>query len=253
MLHVRVHDGGDDGRPPIVLVHGSMDRGASFARVVPFLAGRRVIRYDRRGYGKSVDAGEPVGVEGHADDLAAVLDEHAGRAAVVVGHSLGAAVVLTTACQRPDAVVAVGAYELPMPWDPSWSHTSAGRHTIADAETHGPGEAAETFLRRMVGDDRWEALSPAQQDERRAEGPALVAELRSLHEREGAPFDLDRLQCPLRTAHGTSSKPHHVRAARQLARLVGDIPTVFEGAGHGAHRSHPERFAAWALSCDRGR
>ena len=250
MLHVRVHDGDDDGRPAIVLVHGSMDRGASFARVVPFLAGRRVIRYDRRGYGRSVDAGEPVGVEGHARDLAAVIDEHAGGAAVVVGHSLGAAVVLAAACERPDAVAGIGAYEMPMPWDPSWTHTSAGRHTIAEAQARGPGAAAEVFLRRMVGDDRWEALSPAQRDERRAEGAALVAELRSLHEREGAPFDLDRLRCPLRPAHGTSSKPHHVAAARALARMVGDTPTVFEGAGHGAHRSHPERFAEWAATCE---
>ena len=249
MLHVRVHDG-DDRRPPIVLVHGSMDRGSSFARLVPHLGGRRVVRYDRRGYGRSVAAGDPVGVEGHADDLLAVIDEHAGGAAVVVGHSLGAAVVLVAACRRPEAVHAAGAYEMPMPWDPSWTHGSAGRHTIAEGETRGAGAAAEAFLRRMVGDERWEALSPEQQEERRAEGPALLAELRSLHEREGAPFDVDRIRCPVRTAHGTASKPHHLRAAEVLAALVGDTPSVIDGAPHGAHRSHPEAFARWVLSCD---
>jgi pimeloyl-ACP methyl ester carboxylesterase len=249
MLHVRVHDG-DDDRLPIVLVHGSMDRGSSFAKLVPHLGGRRVVRYDRRGYGRSVDAGPPAGVDGHADDLLEVIDEHADGAAIVVGHSLGAAIVLAAAAARPEAVVAVGAYEMPMPWDPSWTHTSAGRHTIAEAETRGPGAAAEAFLRRMVGDDRWEALSPAQQDERRAEGPALVAELRSMHERSGPPYDLDRIRCAIRTAHGTDSKPHHVAAAQALARIVGDVPTVFDGAQHGAHRSHPEQFAAWVLTCE---
>src|SRR5919112_549988 len=44
--------------PLVVLVHGSLDRCAAFARVVAAeaLAGLHTIRYDRRGYGRSIDA-----------------------------------------------------------------------------------------------------------------------------------------------------------------------------------------------------
>jgi pimeloyl-ACP methyl ester carboxylesterase len=248
-LHVRVHDGGSDG-PPVVLVHGSMDRGAAFARVVPLLGSRQVVRYDRRGYGRSIDPDvDPPGVDGHAQDLLAVIDQHAGGAAVVIGHSLGADVALVAADRRPEAVLAVGAYEMPMPWEPWWSTGSAGGATIADADAHGAGAGAERFLRRMVGDDRWESMSAAEQDARRAEGPALIAELRSLRN-DGPPFDVAALRCPVRTACGSASKEHHRRGAHELARLVGDVdgPTVIEGAQHGAHRSHPEAFAAWAAN-----
>ena len=228
-----------------------MDRGASFARVAPLLRGRRVVRYDRRGYGRSLHDGDDVlDVPGHADDLLAVIDEHAGGRAVVVGHSLGGDVALAAACRRPGAVVAVGGYEVPMPWEPWWSAVSAGGATIAAADAGGAGAGAENFLRRMAGDERWESMTPAEQDARRAEGPALVAEIRSLHV-DGPPFDVDALRCPVHIACGSASKEHHRRGAHVLAERVGDVdgPTVIDGAQHGAHRSHPAEFAAWVSRC----
>jgi len=246
-LAVRVHDGGDEG-PPVVLVHGSMDRGAAFARVAPLLGPRLVVRYDRRGYGRShLDGQAPLDVAGHADDLLAVIDEHAGGRAVVVGHSIGGVFALVAAQRGPGAVAGVGAYEAPMSWAPWWPAGSAGGGALAEAGA-GPGAVAEAFVRRMIGNERWDALGPALQAERRAEGPALLAELRAIRVAGEAPYDVDAVACPVLVARGTTSAAHHRRAADELARLVGPAagPTVVEGAGHGAHRSHPEAFAAWA-------
>ncbi len=239
----------DGPGPAVVLVHGSLDRGASFAKVLPRL-GTAAVRYDRRGYGRSVDAGPPASVAEHADDLLEVVDEHAGGAAVVVGHSIGGVVALVAAERRPDAVLAVGAYEAPMPWLPWWSATSAGGDAVAASERDGPGAAAERFLRRMIGDDRWEAMTPAQQDARRAEGPALVAELRSVRAGQtgGEPaYDLSRITCPVLAARGSESRPHHRQAAAELAERCGPGagPTEIAGAQHRAHATHPEAFAAW--------
>jgi pimeloyl-ACP methyl ester carboxylesterase len=229
----------------VVLVHGSMDRGAGFARVVPLLGDRVVVRYDRRGYAGSVDHGPPATVDEHAADLLEVIDAHASGAAVVVGHSIGGVVALVAATRRPAAVVAVGAYEAPMPWLPSWEGVSAGGDAVAVAEAEGAGAAAERFLRRMIGDDRWEALPEADRARRRAEGPALVAELRSVRAGGGPPYDLDAVRGTIRAACGTGSRPHHRAAAAELARLVGDELTEIEGARHRAHATHPEAFAAW--------
>lgn len=250
-LAVRVHRGGDSA-PPVVLVHGSMDRGGAFARVVPLLGDRVVVRYDRRGYAGSIDAGT-TDAAGHARDLLGVIAEHAGGRAVVVGHSLGGVLALVAASRGPDAVLAVGAFEPPMSWEPWWPEGTAGGNALAAAAAGDPGDAAEAFLRFMIGDDRWADLGASQQARRRAEGPALVAELRAVRG-AGAPFDAAAVRCPVRTACGSETTPHHRRGVHDLARLLGDVagPAVIDGARHGAHLTHPEAFAAWARSIPTG-
>ena len=80
--------------------------------------------------------------------------------------------------------------------------------------------------------------------QRRAEGPALVAELRSLRPPNPAPYDPSALPMPVVAAHGGDSRPHHQQAARSLADLAprGEL-VVIEGASHGGHLSHPVAFA----------
>ena len=77
--------------PAIVLVHGwplSADMWEYNARVLAN-AGHRVVSYDRRGFGRS---GKPWGgydYDTMAGDLAAVMDAHDVRDAVLVGFSMG--------------------------------------------------------------------------------------------------------------------------------------------------------------------
>ncbi len=107
----------------VVLVHGSMDRAASFIKTARRLPELEVVRYDRRGYGRSVTAGVAPTIEDHVDDLLAV----AGPGPVaVVGHSLGGVIAVAAAQHRPDVVVSVGAFESPMSWSSSWPSRSAG-------------------------------------------------------------------------------------------------------------------------------
>ena len=48
------HEAGPPGAPPVVLVHGAMDRSAGMLRLSRRLdETHRVLRYDRRGYGRS--------------------------------------------------------------------------------------------------------------------------------------------------------------------------------------------------------
>ena len=229
------------GRGPlIVMVHGSMDRSASFIRTERKLAGRNVLRYDRRGYGRSTDLPVATAFDDHVDDLLAVID---GRPAVVIGHSLGGVVALTAAQREPALVRAVGAFEAPMPWADWWPPGTAGGAALAGAAD--PADAAETFMRRLIGDERWEELPGRTRKERRAEGVALVAEMRFLHD-PPPPYDPSRITVPVVAARGGTSIAHHVRTAEELARAVpGAELVVIDGAGHGAHASHPTEFAAY--------
>ena len=230
-----------NGAPLVVFVHGSMDRSSAFARCCGHLRDLHTIRYDRRGYGKSVQLGA-VSIDGHIDDLVELLD---GRPAVVIGHSLGGVIALGAAQRHPEVVQAVGAYESPMPWVEWWPKRSAGGDAMTMGEGTSPAaaaDAAERFMRRMIGDERWDALPEGTRRSRRAEGPALLAELRSA--RQQSAYDPSAITVPVLTAHGTDSREHHCWAAQELARLTGgDPPFVIEGAGHGAHASHHREFA----------
>ena len=234
-MHVVEHPGSG---ALVVLVHGSMDRASSFGRTVKALADLHVIAYDRHGYGHSSTSHPHTTLGQHVDDLLAIVD---GRQCVVIGHSYGGDVALLASIERPDVVVAVGAFEAPMPWAPWWPSASAGSAAMA-AES--PEEAAEAFMRRVVGDRIWSRLPRPTKEARRAEGATLVAEMESI--RSEAPFDPAAVPVPVVAGSGAASEPRHRDSA---ARLAADVPDgellVIEGAGHGAHLSHPKEFAAF--------
>ncbi len=232
-LHV-VRYGEPDGRPPVVVVHGGLDRASSFGRVARQLADVPVVMYDRRGYGRSLAAG-PAPIDVHVDDLLRVIGD---GPAVVFGHSVGGVIAMLASRRRPDLVAALLAYEPPLPWLDWWPRRSRPRSAMD------PGDEAERFMRQMVGDRIWERLPARTRAERRAEGPALLADLASVH--GSVPlFDPASVAVPLLVAVGSETSWWHRRAAEELAATVrGAELAVLAGADHGAHLSEPAAVAA---------
>ena len=229
-------ESGPDGAPLVALVHGSMDRMAGFAKVTRRLErDHRVLRYDRRGYAQSLDVGPPFTMAQHVDDLLALLD---GRRALVVGHSLGGNIALAAAQRAPDIVRALVVYEAPLSWEPWWP----GNATRVAAAVGDPADIAEGFMRRMIGDALWERLPAATREARRAEGPALIGELRDV--RAARPWDPDCITVPVVVGQGETSSDHHRRAAAWLADALACPLVTVPGAGHGAHSSHPDALTA---------
>jgi len=237
-------DDPDRSGPLVVLVHGSLDRAGSFARVTRRLVELHTIAYDRRGYHRSRHV-TPVHdtLEGHADDLLAVI---AGRPAVVVGHSYGGTIGLAAATRAtgPGPIVALAAYEPPLPWLGSWATRNGSRRGPAPVRPdEDPGDVAEHFFRRMVGDSAWDRLPDSAREARRADGVALAAELAAIRV-DVAPFNATSLRVPAVFGRGTDSLPHHRQAVGWLVEHIAGAELVeFEGAGHGAHLTHPDAFA----------
>lgn len=223
--------------PLVVVVHGSMDRSSGMLRVARQLDDvARVVRYDRRGYGRSAPHPGPFTMDGQVADLLQVL---ADRPAVLVGHSYGGNVALALAARYPHLVRAVAVYESPLSWEPWWPGTTAGAAAVA--ATQDPADAAERFMRRMIGDARWEALPERTRETRRREGRAMVHELADL--RLHRPWVATDLTMPLITGYGERGQPHHRHGMEYLAASVAGAQVVeIAEARHDAPMSHPAAF-----------
>lgn len=240
-------------QPLVVLVHGTLDRGDSFRRVVRRLPWADVVTYDRRGYQASRQDGPPTDLRGHIRDLVAILHQLVPDhgPALLAGHSFGGDVVLGAILAAPALVTAAVVYEPPLPWLGFGRSPGDGAPPAAPSRLPGgnapwgddPAIAAERFFRAMVGPGSWDRLSAHQRQERRLDGAALLEELRSL--RDGAPFDVTKIHVPLVVARGgPASAPHHRAGAAWLADHVpGGVLVEVPGASHGAHLSHPDAFA----------
>jgi len=120
-LHIEEREGRD---PPVVLLHHGANSLRGWDPFVPGIAGgRRLIAYDRRGFGRSPrDAVFDPGLfDRDSDDLAELLRERQAAPAHLVGFSDGATVALLAAVRHPELVVSV---------------TAIGNHIRLDRATH---------------------------------------------------------------------------------------------------------------------
>jgi len=107
-LHATI-DGSDDAPVTVVLAHGWTLAQAAWDDVADLLAPRisagdlRLVRYDQRGHGRSTWGEAEISVDQLGDDLAAVIDQLAPTAPVVLGgHSMGGMTIMCLAASRPE-------------------------------------------------------------------------------------------------------------------------------------------------------
>jgi len=105
-LKLHFWDWGNIGKPNLVLVHGGMDHARSWDRIAEaFRKDFRVLAPDLRGHGDSSWAmGSMYSVSEYVLDLSALLDIVGGFPVYLIGHSLGAGVVLQYAGIYPGRV-----------------------------------------------------------------------------------------------------------------------------------------------------
>jgi pimeloyl-ACP methyl ester carboxylesterase len=220
----------------VVLVHGSLDRSYSFRRVVGRLPDLRVVSYDRRGYGDSIAAGPPSGLEEHVADLLEIVGP---GPATVVAHSFGAHIAVLAAMARPAAVVSLGLWEPPVPWMAFWPE--AARESVARiASASDPPAVAERGAKLMMGKEKWFALSEEVRERWRAEGQAFMVDMASELE---APYDWTELRTPTIVGYGEQTWPWSVEACQRVAAILGCGTFVAAGEAHVAHATAPDRFA----------
>jgi pimeloyl-ACP methyl ester carboxylesterase len=242
-LHFTTRPASAPGAGTVVFVHGSLDRGDSFRLAMRRLPEFSGLAYDRRGYQGSREGGV-TDLGGHVDDLLTIAETaraEGGGPVAAIGHSLGGNVVVAAGLASPRAFDAIGAFEPPMPWLGFRRRGATPWPPLGDD----PGEEAERFFSRMVGEGAWDRLTEDGRAQRRADGPAMVADLRSMRG-EGPPFDVTALDVPSVFGRGgPASGAHHRRTVEWLgANVPGAVVYEITNAQHGAHLSHPDHFAS---------
>ena len=102
--HVWLDVEGPDGAPAVVLLHPGVGTSTIYDAVVPGLSGDFcVVRFDKRGFGRSPAPTEPFD---HSQDLLAVLDALDLESSHLVGNSMGGG-PLWTSPSAPDRVASL--------------------------------------------------------------------------------------------------------------------------------------------------
>ena len=118
-----------EAAPVLLFLHGLTDSGQAWPEAVSHWSGTHaIIAVDQRGHGSSPRfTAEQLGHPGDVmvDDVVAIL-EQLDTPPVVVGHSLGGAVALSTGVRRPDLVRAL-VLEDPAPLGPGDPQADAAR------------------------------------------------------------------------------------------------------------------------------
>ncbi|HEV7500942.1 MAG TPA: alpha/beta hydrolase [Vicinamibacteria bacterium] len=231
--------------PVVVLIHdGLVHRETWDAQFATFARRFHVLRYDRRGYGKSDVPTEPFS---NVEDLASVLAARGLRKAVLVGCSFGGSVAIDFTLEHPEVVeklVLVGAVVRGLA--PSAHCNDRGGHL--------PPDLAKDVTRAIA---YWSTedpylLSPRSIEARQRVKALLTANPQNLR----VPFQLLRgssrvpplgrlgeVRVPTLVIVGADDIPDvHAHAGAIQAGIAGARRVVVPDAGHLVHMERPEEF-----------
>jgi pimeloyl-ACP methyl ester carboxylesterase len=133
--------------PPLVLVHGYTCDSVDWIWALPVLLQHfRVITYDRRGEGRSAPAADH-SLARQVDDLVRVIEHVGCTNPIVMGHSMGGAIVSSLAVERPGVARAIVVLDPPYAAEPDAAARADGMRPALQTAT--AGEALKGLWRAI--------------------------------------------------------------------------------------------------------
>lgn len=230
--------------PPLILLHGMADDLHSWDEVLPGLSeGRRVIRYDLRGFGRSP---HPTETYSHTDDLLQLMDGIELERADLLGVSFGGSIALHFALEHPARVRRLVLESPSMrgwDWSDDWRNLASAIE--AAAQTQGVEAAKALWLRHPMFD----ALRAYQAAfAKMSVGLARYSGLHWLGADRHLPLPapdierLEQLQTPTLLISGERDVEDMRLIADAIAALSPSVQRVDFSAGHLVHLEQPEAF-----------
>jgi 3-oxoadipate enol-lactonase len=242
-LHVEEHGDGE----PLLLIQGLGQGSWAWRSQVPVFAERfRTISFDTRGTGRSPVPAEPYGVPELAEDAASILD---GRAAHVVGFSMGGYVALTLALEQPELVRSL---VLSGTGAGGGGRVSRPEH-VRDAFNDAFGLPPEEFGRATMPytfSPGWPEAEPERFEEilaARLEHPTpdatIVTHVNACYAFYVEALEVERIAARALVMHGDADLIVPVENGRMLAaRLPNATYVELPGKGHNVMLEDPETF-----------
>lgn len=212
----------------------------------------RVIRYHKRGWGRSTHTALPVGMADHAADASGLLQHLGITRAHIVGQSSGAAIGLQLAFDRPDVVGSLALFELSLLKLPSAQPLLVQAAPCFEAYARGDHEAAVIdFLTVVSGLDQDTCRAVIERnvpgglaESIRDAHTFFGVELPALMEWEFGPEQAAAITQPVLSVLGTDTRPLWVEVADVLHSWFPQVEELtIDGVGHLLQMQRPEPIA----------
>jgi len=239
-LHVVDHGGAGT---PVVILHGLAGSSTEFEATASALDGRRVLRIDARGHGRSTRHPSDVSREAHVSDVVRVIEQLVVGPVSLIGQSMGGHTAMLVAAARPDLIERMVLLEAGVGGDGSASSRAAMREFFRSwpIPFENPAHA-----RTVLGDDSL--------------GRAWIADLEPRADGLWPRFDADVMA---ETIEHVDSSPRWAEWERVVAPTLAvfatdgmfddQAKTEFVGRGNwvrsadisGSHDAHLDAFDEW--------
>jgi len=237
-----VSDSGGDGIP-VVLLHPGITDSRIWDRLAPLLGERRLIRYDRPGYGGSPRAS--VATHGTAD-LLTLLDVLDVERAHLVGNSRGGSIALAMTVLHPERVASCTALCSPAggyPWPPEADDPELEAEFAGLQEAHDVEALTDFYLRIFALGD----TDPWLREQMRATTDLEVADA-DLAENDPPVWDrLDEIVVPVAMVVGDRDERASIIGGTAAAEAIPGAELVHLDTAHLPEHHLPEETAAVVL------
>jgi 3-oxoadipate enol-lactonase len=253
LLHYEVEGDG----PPLVLLHGwTLDLRMFDPQMPAFTREHRVIRMDRRGFGRSSDAEDTTW---NASDLCALLDHLDVARAHILGMSQGGFVTLAFAAAYPDRVASFILHGSTPPSGFGVKWAGPDRYPLDLYRALAREQGLEAFRRVWLEHPLMRIPEGARHDEARERLRTMVEGYRGGYllqlvdpsgPHKGASFeDVAKIQAPALVLTGDEEIPFLSISADAMAYAIrGARRAVVPGGGHLVNLIEPARYNETVLA-----
>lgn len=234
----------DAALPAVVFVHGAgMDRTV-WSLEARYLAhhGHAVLAVDLPGHGRS--AGPALGsIEDMGEWIGRVMDAQGLAQAALVGHSMGALVVLEAAARMPRCVTRLGLVGIAsaMPVHPDLLAAARDNRALASELITSWGFGQSGHIGRNASPGLW-MMGGAYRLLENAPAGVLANDLAACAAYRGAPAAAAKIACPTLLLLGADDRMTPAKKGRELAAAIKDAECrVLPGVGHMVMAEAPDQ------------
>lgn len=226
---------------PVIFVHGNWASSGWWLRVLERLpAGYRGLAPDLRGRGATQGPDNDYTMPSLAADLWHFADALEIERCHLVGHSLGAAVVLQAALDRPDRVLTIAV--LAPPWVDGMPDEvyQPDRQQLLKDNPDFFAQAIKAMAPTAPEDDLWRELVAIGHSQRLSAANGAINALRAWKPGDA----LRQIGAPALVIGGERDPLVTAETVKRAAEALGVEAQIIAGVGHSANLEAPDRFVA---------